>query len=144
MNSIKEVQKSKPISILSFDNIGIGVSGICLVHCLLAPVALVTLSFLPLGGIPLLETLHHWIHPALALIIVPVTFLAMWSGFQRFAGQQHRRLLVLLPLSLGLVIVLTVSLFIHEKLHPLTEAGFNLLGGGLLIIGHWWNKQACK
>jgi hypothetical protein len=125
------------------------VSGMCIVHCLFTSVALVALPFLslggtPLGGMPLLEELHHWVHPILALVIVPVTLLAMGSGFQRFAMRQHRKLLALIPLSLGLIIVLTVSLFIHDELHPVVEAEFSFLGSGLLITGHWWNRRSCK
>lgn len=40
-------QKNEPIRIHFFDNIGIGISGLCITHCLLAPVALVALPFLP-------------------------------------------------------------------------------------------------
>lgn len=132
------------LGIHSFDNVGMGVSGICIVHCLFTPVALVALHFLPLGdtplgGTPLLEALHHWIHPVLALMIVPVTLLAMWVGFR-----QHRKLSILLPLVVGLVIVLTTSWFAHEGLYPVAETEFNFLGSGLLIIGHWWNRQTCK
>jgi hypothetical protein len=130
-NSTRIFQLLPHVRIHAFNNLGIGMSGMCILHCLLTPLALVALPFL--------ETLHHWVHPVLALMIVPVTLLAMWTGFR-----QHRRPSVLLPLGVGLLIVLTSSWFAHEDLYLSVEAEFGFLGSGLLMIGHWWNRQAGK
>lgn len=107
-------------------------SGLCVVHCLVLPVVV---SLLPLW--PAVAALDAWVHPFFALLLVPTTLLAAASGLR-----QHRQRRIAGWLGAGLVIVLAASGLGLLGLEDTYEAGFTLLGGGLLISGHWRNWQA--
>ena len=57
---------------LDWDRLGIGLSGLCAVHCLLTPVVL---SLLPLW--PTLQAVNAWVHPTLLVLILPVVLGAL-------------------------------------------------------------------
>lgn len=114
----------------AWDRFGMGLSGLCAVHCLLLPSALFLLPLWPAVGV-----LHAWLHPVLAAVVAPTTLLAMWEGFRR-----HRCTATLALLGLGLLLVLA-ALAAHEALGARGETLLNLAGSGLLIAGHWCNQR---
>ncbi len=115
-----------------WDRVGISVSGICLVHCLLLPVAL---AALPLW--PVFATVHAWLHPVFALLLVPTTLLALVGSYR-----QHRQNDIVVLLGAGLVLILVAGFLGHEAPGALTETVLTVLGSGLLITGHWRNWRA--
>jgi hypothetical protein len=119
-----------------WDRLGIGLSGLCMVHCLLLPVLL---SLLPLW--PALDAAHRWLHPIFAGFIVPTTLFAMVSGYRR-----HGRRDIPVWLGAGLCIVLAGWLA-HEGLGTLGETVVTIIGSLLLIVGHgknWQVNRHCK
>lgn len=113
-----------------WDRIGIGLSGLCAVHCLLAPLLLVLLPVLPVAAL-----LHAWLHPVLACLTVPVTAAAARHGYRR-----HRSRQVLLYFAAGLLLVLTAPAF--HAAGDYAETGFTLAGSILLLVGHRRNTCA--
>lgn len=113
-----------------WDRLGIGLSGLCMVHCLVLPVVL---SLLPLW--PALYQVHGWLHPVFAAFVIPTTVFAMVSGYRR-----HGRRDIPVWLGVGLGIVLTGWLA-HEGLGRVGETAVTVLGSGLLIVGHAQNWQ---
>ena len=105
----------------TWDRVGIVLSGLCAAHCLLVPLALVALPLWP----SLAET-HTWLHPVFAVLLIPVTLLAIWTHRERYA---------MLLLGFGLVIVIAATLA-HDALGMAAEAGITLFGSALLIAGH--------
>ncbi|MGM0505673.1 MAG: MerC domain-containing protein, partial [Bacteroidota bacterium] len=60
-----------PKNISFWDRIGIGVSVVCAIHCLLFPVLVALLPIWPaLGGH------YNWVHPLFLVLIVPTVFYA--------------------------------------------------------------------
>lgn len=116
-----------------WDRIGIGVSGLCLVHCLFVPIVL---ALLPLW--PLAEVVHAWLHPVFAVLLVPTTLLAMRSGFR-----QHRAWHVQGLLGGGLVVILAAGVLGHAMPGAFSETLVTLVGSVLLITGHWRNWRLC-
>lgn len=114
------------------DRIGLVVSGVCVVHCLLVPVVLATLPLWPLASV-----LHGWLHPVIALILVPTTLVATVSGYRK-----HRRKRIVALLMLGLAVVLAAGGwgFVHPG--AVVETAMTLAGSGLLVTGHWRNWRA--
>ncbi|MDQ7041246.1 MAG: MerC domain-containing protein [Rhodothermus sp.] len=112
-----------------WDRIGIGLSSICLIHCLLLPLTLVVL---PLGAT--LITLHEEVHILFAVLLLPTTAFAAYQGYRR---HRHRR--VLGWLGTGLALVLLASFPGHEVLGVLGGTLVTMLGSALLIWGHWQN-----
>ena len=110
----------------TWDQVGIVLSGLCAAHCLLVPFVLVAL---PLW--PRLVEAHAWLHPAFAVLLIPVTLLAIWAHRERYA---------VLLLSIGLVMVVAAT-FAHSALGVIAEAGITLAGSALLIAGHVRNVR---
>lgn len=117
-----------------WDRIGISLSGLCMVHCLLMPAVV--------AAVPLwsqAETLHDWLHPLLLLTLAPITVMALVSTRSK---PQARR--VWLLLGAGLLALALPTLFSHEAASPVMETAFTLLGSGLLITGHRHNGRICR
>ncbi len=122
---------SGPAPPVFWDRIGISVSGICMVHCMVLPVIL---AAVPLWSTA--ETLHGWLHPLFLVALVPISFMALVST----RGKPRAKSIQVL-LGAGLLVIALASLFGHEAASPVVETAFTLLGSGLLVTGHWRNGQ---
>ena len=111
-----------------WDRIGMWLSGLCAAHCLLMPFLVVALPLWPTVG-----TVHDWMHPVRAALLVPTTILAMWGAWK--ARRPH---LSLGLLGAGMVIVVFAAV-LHEALGRPLEVVVTMAGSGLLIAGHWKN-----
>ncbi len=116
-----------------WDRIGISLSGLCMVHCLLLPVVLLAV---PLWSTA--ETLHDWLHPLLLVTLLPISLMALVATASK---PQAKRVRVLF--GLGLLIIALASLFGHDAANPVVETALTLLGSGMLVTGHWRNGQIC-
>lgn len=63
---------SDPAPPFFWDRIGISLSGLCMVHCMVMPVVL---AALPLWSMA--ETLHDWLHPLFLVSLVPISVMAL-------------------------------------------------------------------
>ncbi|GIV57095.1 MerC domain-containing protein [Rhodocaloribacter litoris] len=115
-----------------WDRLGIGISGLCMIHCLLLPVVL---ALAPLW--PMAEELHAWLHPVFALLLVPTTLLALVHGYRR-----HRNRRIAMWLVAGLVIVLVAGVLGHEMPGAFAETSITVTGSVVLIAAHWRNWRA--
>src|SRR5690625_5907200 len=77
-------EKSLTESLL-WDRIGIGISGICAIHCLILPVLI---SLMPLWGFT--SFMHGWAHPIFLLLLVPTIFYAARRSY--FEDRKSTRL----------------------------------------------------
>lgn len=102
----------------------IGLSSLCLIHCLILPVLG---AVLPVAG-NMAEA--EWIHQLLVLMTLPIT---------AFAVIRHRKSKVLfsfiVPAALGLVLLLTAGFV--EALHDF-ETQLTIVGAILLASAHAW------
>ena len=117
----------------SWDRLGIGLSGLCAVHCLLMPLALAMLSLWPVAFDP-----DAWLHPIFAALLIPTTLMAVRLAVRH----RHARHIPML-LGGGLMLVLAVMV-IGEVAGVASEAAVTVLGSSLLITGHWRNGRACS
>lgn len=111
-----------------WDRVGIGLSGICAIHCLLVPVVV---ALIPLW--PAFEEIHEYTHLVFFLAIAPAVYLSL--------KRKHESRAVSVYLITGVVIIFC-AWFFHEYLGELGEAGVTLIGSILLIIGHWLNYKS--
>lgn len=116
-----------------WDRLGIGLSGLCAVHCLLFPLVV---ALLPLW--PVAESIHLWSHPVLFLLIVPTVWLALRNG-----GYRRRGVSLLL---LGGLATVGMAGLLHDWTGLVAsewgEALITLAGSVLLINGHWLNYRS--
>lgn len=112
------------------DTVGMLVSGLCLVHCLLAPVLLALGGFGVLGVL-LGDELFHLV------LLVPALILALASF--PLACRRHRRPSVMLAGLCG-VALLVLAL----GLEGVWELVVSVCGAGLLVSAHWANRQLLR
>jgi hypothetical protein len=122
-------QASRTSARRRLDQLGIGLAGLCALHCL---ATLTLISVLGLGGHFLLEDNIHRIGLVLA---VGVAAVAIGWGVLR-----HRRMLPFGVASAGLV-VMTVALLVP---HGTSEFLLTLVGVALVSLGHWLNLRAAR
>ncbi|HYE44443.1 MAG TPA: MerC domain-containing protein [Caulobacter sp.] len=107
-----------------FDASAIGLSGLCLVHCLGLPIAAAALPFMAAWA------QAEWAHLAFLSAAAPISFLALLgSGGWRHGPTLGAALLGLALLTAGVL----------EWPGPEWEAALTLLGGLCLATAHLWN-----
>ena len=111
-----------------WDRLGIGLSGICAIHCMLVPVSV---SLIPLW--PAFEEFHGYTHLIFFLAITPTVILSL--------QRKHELLSVTIFLISGVTVIFLAWLF-NESLGEYGEAGITMIGSVLLIRGHWLNYKA--
>ena len=116
------------------DILGIGLSVLCLIHCLAIPVFI---AFAPviLKNLPGDDATHR----ALAVVIAFVGFLAFRSGYKL-----HRRRWLLWLFSLGLLLISVAAALGEEILTGYGEAAITVVGGILLVTAHLFNHSFCR
>ena len=110
-----------------WDRLGIGLSSICAIHCLLVPVAI---ALIPLW--PAFEQFHEYTHLIFFLAIAPTVVFSL--------QRKHESKMVTFFLVSG-VIVIFLAWYFNQYLGEYGEAGVTLVGSILLIKGHWTNYR---
>ena len=108
------------------DRSALGLSGLCLLHCLAGALLL---SLMSIGGGLLSHTVHAW---GLALAL-PLAALGLWRGFRH-----HMRWQVLALGAMGLSLMLA-SLFVPHGTG--LEIATSIIGVGLLGTAHLLNLR---
>ena len=111
------------------DRFAIGLSGLCLVHCMagFAVLSLFTLS----GGL-----LDHRVHAVGLVLAMPLAAVALWRGFR----QHGRRWIAGVGLA-GLAIMAGSLLIDHGQR---AEMLVSMAGVSLLALAHWRNLRALQ
>ena len=101
---------------MRLEGIGLGLSGICILHCIAIPLLAFTLP--TWGGLLLVsESVFHWI---LLCLAIPISGFAFW-----YSSQRHQATGTLILGSIGLFIMFVGAshLFGHEYEIALTVTG---------------------
>ncbi len=126
------------------DRFAILLSGLCAIHCIALPIIA---SIIPL----LTATVHHGnevhefrFHQFIILFIVPVSLIALITGFR-----SHRKILPLVIAGIGIAILTFIALFAEQLLtdNVIPHEGETLLtitGGLIHVAGHILNLQATR
>jgi hypothetical protein len=111
------------------DRLGICLSSLCLIHCLLAPLVLL----LPSLGFLQIE---EWFHGVLLIAAPLVALLAFIPGYRR-----HQNKMVFVWSSAGFVLfIAAVAFFEHGSI---LGATVSVLGSLLMIRAHLFNRRLC-
>ncbi len=111
------------------DRLAIGLSGLCLLHCM---AGFVLLSLFALTG----DWLDHRVHVVGLVLAMPLAAVALWRGWRRH-GQ-----LAIGVLGLAGLLVMTASLAVAHG--DLAEMLVSMAGVSLLALAHWRNLQALR
>jgi MerC mercury resistance protein len=115
------------------DMVGIGLSGLCMVHCLVFPLLV---SFAPaiLRELPGDDVTHR----TLAIGIALAGGLAFRSGYR-----VHRKGWILALFLLGIALISAATAVGEPRLSAYGEAGITVCGSLLMITAHWCNRSFC-
>ncbi|MFA5669103.1 MAG: MerC domain-containing protein [Balneolaceae bacterium] len=115
-----------------WDRLGIGLSGVCAIHCLLVPFFVALIPLWPAVG-----NFHAYSHLIFIVAIAPTVYLSL--------KRQHSSKKVSVYLFAGVAVIVLAWLVSHE-VGMYGEAGITLIGSSLLIRGHWLNykSKTCK
>lgn len=105
--------------------IGMGLSALCLVHCLALPWILASLPLVVFAALPAALRDSEWLHAALILPVVLV------SGPVLLREKPRRPRIALV---VGALLLLTTALFVE---HEASEQALTVAGAVLLMAAHW-------
>jgi uncharacterized membrane protein YjjP (DUF1212 family) len=117
------------------DNLGITISSVCAIHCLLLPAIFIIAPYSFLAS--------HEFHEALIYFILPCAAIAFVLGCRK-----HGDLKVAIMGTLG-VLLLASSVLFHEIFHAeehseqLTTVLITIAGSVMLILSHLRNRKLC-
>ena len=133
-STTENIQSTKS-SVRTWDKLGIFVSSLCIVHCLMLPVIMVMFPSLALVfGVD--EELAHKI---LLAFLTPAAIFAVYTGFKI---HKQKRPLAFMVAGFALVVFGTFHGF-HLISHSM-EAPFVLVGSLLMVRAHLLNSKHCK
>jgi hypothetical protein len=112
------------------DRVGIFLSGLCVVHCLLTPFVILLIPSLEASGY------HDLFHDALLVILPLVAVSAFIPGFRR-----HRNKSVFYWSAPGLAMIAIGALVFHEQVWG--QVIFSVAGSLFLIRAHVVNRRLC-
>jgi membrane protein insertase Oxa1/YidC/SpoIIIJ len=112
----------------TLDKIGIGLSSLCLIHCLIFPVLLI---FFPIINVTNFID-EKYFHLILVTLVIPTALISLLIGCLK-----HRNFWVMLPAAFGLGFLLT-GILVHD-----IEKIATVIGGVLLAFSHWKNYKLC-
>jgi hypothetical protein len=129
-NKPVQVEQTEKTSNVILDKLGIWVSSLCALHCLLLPLLL---PIAPLVASSVFA--EQWFERSILTFSILVGFAALFVGFHKY----HRQLYPLYSLALGGLIYWNKDIFGHEY-EPFTIA----IGAFLIIAAHITNLRLCK
>jgi len=118
----------------SLDAVAMGISALCVVHCLATPILLV---LFPIIGGTLFAS--HAFHALLLLLVLPTSTVALYLGYRRHGAPLALRLGVL-----GMGILLVAAALGPEILGDGGERATTSAGGVVLAVAHFINLRRCR
>ena len=125
-----EVTQRTKLNNRVLDKLGVWVSAMCAVHCLLLPLLLPVLPILASTFIA-----EHWFERGILTISIVIGFAALFIGFKQY----HRQIYPMYSLSLGALIYWNKDIFGHAY-EPFTIAA----GAAFIIAAHLVNLRLCR
>lgn len=114
----------------TLDKVGIALTSLCAIHCILLPVIL---PLLPLIG--LTATHNHALERTLLLITMVLGFITLFVGFHKY----HRKLYPFYSLFLGGFIYWQKDLLGHDYEHYVL-----IVGASFVVLAHILNLRLCN
>jgi hypothetical protein len=108
------------------DKAAIGLSGLCLVHCLVGSLLLAVFA---ITG----DWLGHEVHVFGLALAIPLAVFALWRGVRN-----HRRYAVGVLGAIGLMLMAGSLSLVHGG----TEVALSMAGVVILAAAHFWNIRA--
>lgn len=119
----------------SLDKFGIFLSGVCIVHCLVTPIAVTLLPIITLSSF-VEDVLFHKL---MLWLVLPTSCAALFIGCRK-----HRDLLIAGTGIAGMLVLTIVAFYGHDLLSETGERVASTVGGLILAFSHYLNYRACQ
>lgn len=114
------------------DQVAVLLSGLCLLHCLLLPLAVVALPFLGQLG-------DDHLHAELLFVVIPVSVAALYLGYRRHG---HPGIVAAGLAGIGMLVLgATVA---HFAFGLLADRAMTVTGSLLLAVTHYRNYRLAR
>ncbi len=114
----------------TLDKVGIAVTSLCAIHCIMLPVLLPVLPLLGLSSVH-----NHAFERIVLLITMVLGFITIFAGFHRY----HRKLYPFYSLFLGGFIYWQKDSLGHEYEHYIL-----IVGAAFVVLAHVLNMRLCN
>lgn len=114
----------------TLDKVGIAITSLCAIHCIMLPVLL---PLLPLMGLTVAH--NHAFERIILLITMVLGFITLFAGFHRY----HRKLYPFYSLFIGGFIYWQKDLF-----GPAYEHYILIVGASFVVLAHLLNLRLCN
>ena len=114
------------------DKVAISLSGLCLVHCLALPLAIVILPFLG-------QFSDDHLHVQMLIMVIPVSAIALALGFRR-----HRHVGIVIAGIAGLAIVTIGGTIAHDHYGLFADRLLTIIGSLVLAVTHYRNFRLSR
>ena len=114
----------------TLDKVGIAVTSLCAIHCIMLPVLLPVLPLLGLTSVH-----NHALERIVLLVTMVLGFITLFAGFHRY----HRKLYPFYSLFLGGFIYWQKDLLGHEYEHFVL-----IVGAAFVVLAHILNIRLCN
>ena len=121
-------------STIKIDKAAIGLSLLCVAHCLLTPIAII---ILPALGATFLD--DERFHYALLLLVLPTSIFSLGLGCS-----MHGRREILLFGLFGLFLMSLILVLGEDILGELGEKVSTIIGASIIAVAHVRNFRACQ
>ena len=121
-------------STIKIDKAAIGLSLLCVAHCLLTPIAIL---ILPALGATFLD--DERFHYALLLLVLPTSIFSLGLGCSK-----HGRREILLFGLFGLFLMSLILVLGEDILGELVEKVSTIIGASIIAVAHVRNFRACQ
>ena len=119
----------------TLDKIGIFLSGVCLIHCLITPVIVTLLPILSLS----LAIEHLLFHTLILWLVLPTSCVALFLGCRK-----HRKISIAVTGIIGMFVLILVATIGHDLLSSSAEKIAVTIGGLIIAASHYLNYRACQ
>ncbi len=116
------------------DKVAISASALCMLHCLLTPLLIITVPVISLTFMA-----DESFHKILVAFVLPISLFALFIGCHR-----HKDRTVMLLGCAGLFSLVIVAFIGHDVFGEPGEKVATVLGGIVLVLGHVRNYVLCR
>jgi len=110
------------------DGAAVGLSALCLIHCLALPILVAGLPFLA-------QFSEGHLHAQMLVVVLPLSIVALGLGFRH-----HRNIRIITAGIVGMLILTLGATVAHDQLGLLADRTFTVVGALVLAAAHFYNS----
>lgn len=114
------------------DKAAVTLSGLCLLHCLLVPVIVTALPFFS-------QFSERHLHAEMLVIVLPISLIALTSGFRRHANKR-----IVGWGIVGLLLLIVGATFAHNLYGVVADRLLTIGGSIILAFAHYRNSRMSR